>query len=127
MTNKRILVASGDDSMVSAVSLGMKIDPLLQSIEVLTACSYDEALSKLGEEGVDLLFCDHVIQGAHGVEFASEVVERWPKTKVIFQSASSEEQTLRGRVPLFSYEFFLMPVSPEIIIRKIAKLLGIEA
>ncbi|MBL3575009.1 sigma-54 dependent transcriptional regulator [Rhodovulum sulfidophilum] len=66
-----------DDEPHSLAAMRMALE---DEFEVLTAADAAEALAILEDEWVQVIFCDQRMPGRSGVEFLTEVRERWPET-----------------------------------------------
>jgi PAS domain S-box-containing protein len=84
---------------------------------VVTAACGEEALERLGQEEVDLLFSDVVMPGMSGVELATRVRERYPHLPVLLASGYSEE-VFRGAAA--DFKLIAKPYSLETLDRGIS-------
>ncbi|MCE8471822.1 response regulator, partial [Rhodovulum sulfidophilum] len=66
-----------DDEPHSLAAMRMALE---DEFEVLTAADAAAALAILEDEWVQVIFCDQRMPGRSGVEFLTEVRERWPET-----------------------------------------------
>jgi len=70
-----ILLVDDEPHSLSAMRMALE-----DEFEVLTAPGADEAAKRLEDEWVQVVICDQRMPGKTGVEFLSEVRERWPET-----------------------------------------------
>ncbi|MGH1416974.1 MAG: sigma-54-dependent transcriptional regulator [Pelagimonas sp.] len=86
MTNlPTLLLVDDEEQSLTAMRLALEDD-----FECLTALDADEATRVMEENFVQVIFCDHRMPGRSGVEFLSEVRERWPETVRIIITGYTE-------------------------------------
>ena len=76
-----------DDEEHSLTSMRMALE---DDFECLTALDAEQAGRLMEENDVQVIFCDHRMPGRSGVEFLTEVRERWPKTVRIIITGYTE-------------------------------------
>ncbi len=70
-----LLLVDDEAHSLSAMRMALEDD-----FDCLTALNAAEAMQIMQESDVQAIFCDHRMPGQSGVEFLSEVRERWPET-----------------------------------------------
>ena len=74
---KRPTVLCVDDEIRSLETLERTLD---EDFDVLTASNADQAMELLEVNEVHAILCDQRMPGKTGVEFLTEVRQRWPQT-----------------------------------------------
>ncbi|MFD1343863.1 sigma-54-dependent transcriptional regulator [Litorisediminicola beolgyonensis] len=80
-----ILLVDDETHALAAMRMALEDD-----FECLTAETADEATRLMEENFVHAIFCDHRMPGKTGVEFLSEVRDRWPETVRIIITGYTE-------------------------------------
>ncbi|MEL7114553.1 MAG: sigma 54-interacting transcriptional regulator, partial [Pseudomonadota bacterium] len=80
-----LLLVDDEPHALSAMRMALEDD-----FDCLTAEDADEATRLMGENFVQAIFCDHRMPGKTGVEFLSEVRDRWPETVRIIITGYTE-------------------------------------
>ena len=114
--NETILVVEDDDT-VRALARQVLTDG---GYEVLVASRAAEALAVAEGHagGIDLLFTDIVMPGMKGTELADRFTERWPRTRVVFTTAYTDDETLR-RHPVYRPHLVEKPFVPNDLLRTV--------
>jgi len=107
---KRILIVD-DDEMV-LIALNELLRP--EGYEVHTSSRGSEALTKLDQDGYDLLMLDVIMPEMNGFELK----ENYRETPIVFLSAKSQDEDRVQGIDAGANLFLSKPISPE-------KLLGI--
>ena len=76
-----------DDEEHSLNSMRMALE---DDFECVTALDAEEATRLMQENDIQAIFCDHRMPGRSGVEFLTEVRERWPETVRIIITGYTE-------------------------------------
>ena len=93
--------------------------------ELHLAGSGDEALALCAElpRPVDLLLTDVVMQGMGGVPLAAQLVERWPRLKVIFMSGYTDDAIVHEGVLEPGVDFLPKPFTKDQVLGRIRRAL----
>ena len=76
MSAPRATILLVDDEPHSLTSMRMALE---DEFDIRTAGDAEAALAVLEEDWVQVIFCDQRMPGRTGVEFLTEVRERWPE------------------------------------------------
>ncbi len=84
-----------------------------------------EALSKLGNAGVQLILCDNIMEGMTGLEFLRELraTPQHATTPVIFVSAVGAVSTVEEAISQGASDYLVKPVSFRKLRRKVEEVL----
>lgn len=100
-----------DDEPHSLASMRMALE---DEFEVLSAPGAGAALDILEEEWVQAIFCDQRMPGRTGVEFLSEVRDRWPETVRIVITGYTDPQAMMAAInDAGIHQFIPKPWHPE--------------
>ena len=80
-----LLLVDDETHALAAMRMALEDD-----FDCLTAETADEAMRLMEENFVHAIFCDHRMPGKTGVEFLSEVRDRWPETVRIIITGYTE-------------------------------------
>lgn len=80
-----LLLVDDEEHALAAMRMALEDD-----FECLTAAHADEAMRLMEENFVHAIFCDHRMPGKTGVEFLTEVRDRWPETVRIIITGYTE-------------------------------------
>jgi CheY-like chemotaxis protein len=81
-----LLVEDNPDVLEIAASMLREL-----GYRVLTACTGQEALARLGAgDPVDVILTDVVMPGISGIQLAEEVAIRWPATRILLTTGYAE-------------------------------------
>lgn len=105
------------------------VDYLVEALEEITrlpltitkAYSAKEALGKTEQQRVDLLMTDIRMPGLNGMELADQMLERWPRCRVIFLTGYDDFQYVQSAMRKGSMDYVLKTEGDEMIIRAIDK------
>jgi CheY-like chemotaxis protein len=73
------------------------------------ASSAEEALSRLGSEGFDVVLTDISMSGMSGLELLGQVRQRWPQTTVTIVSGIRDKEYAEGLVRMGAFEYLVKP------------------
>jgi len=100
-----------DDEPHSLASMKMALE---DEFEVLCAPGAAEALAVLEEEWVQVIFCDQRMPGRSGVDFLTEVRERWPETVRIVITGYTDSASMVAAINEAGvHQFLTKPWHPE--------------
>ena len=100
-----------DDEVRSLEALRRTLD---EDFTVLTADSAAAAAAILAREWVHIVLCDQRMPGVSGVEFLSEVREKWPDAvRIIISGYTDSEDIIAGINEAGIYQYLLKPWQPE--------------
>jgi CheY-like chemotaxis protein len=97
---------------------------------VLAAANSVEALNLIKQQGndpVDLLFMDEAMPQTSGKEFSDRVLELYPKTKILFTSAYTENAIVDQGVLNSGAELLQKPFSPSALAQKVRHILDVPS
>jgi len=100
-----------DDEVRSLESLRRTLE---EDFVVFTASSAEEALAVLEREWIRLVLCDQRMPGTSGVQFLSEVRDKWPDAiRIIISGYTDSEDIIAGINQAGIYQYLLKPWQPE--------------
>lgn len=103
-----------DDEEHSLASMRMALE---DDFECLTAADADAAGKLMEEHFVQVVFCDQRMPGRTGVEFLTEVRERWPETVRIIITGYTESNDMIAAInDAGIYQFVTKPWHPDQLI-----------
>lgn len=79
----------------------------------------DEAISRLREDGADVVLLDVMMPGKSGVETLKEIKNSWPITEVIMLTGHGTVETAIEGMKLGAYDYLLKPTGTEDLSEKI--------
>ncbi|WP_415901589.1 sigma-54-dependent transcriptional regulator [Neptuniibacter sp. QD29_5] len=110
-TRKRPLVLCVDDEVRSLETLERTLD---EEFDVLTATDADQALHLLEQHTFQAILCDQRMPGKTGVEFLTEVRERWPQTaRLILSGYTDSEDIIKGLNEAGILQYITKPWHPD--------------
>ncbi|SFJ08402.1 sigma-54-dependent transcriptional regulator [Celeribacter neptunius] len=111
MTAQLPTVLLVDDEEHSLAAMRMALE---DAFDCLIARGADEARAHMEEQFVQVIFCDHRMPGKTGVEFLTEVRERWPDTVRIIITGYTETGDMISAINEAGiYQFLTKPWHPE--------------
>jgi len=108
MEKKAILVV--DDEKNIRLTLSQSLEPL--GISVQTAVNGEEALQKLGEGRIGLVFLDLKLPGMDGMDVLRRIKDDWPTVRVIIITAHGTIESAVEAMKLGAVDFVQKPFSP---------------
>lgn len=100
-----------DDEPHSLASMTMALE---DEFDLLTAADADEAMSLMQEHWVQAIFCDQRMPGRSGVEFLTDVRERWPECVRIIITGYTDTADMIGAInDAGIYQFLTKPWHPD--------------
>ena len=100
-----------DDEEHSLASMRMALE---DDFDCLTATSADAALTLMEEHFVQVIFCDQRMPGKTGVEFLTQVRDRWPDTVRIIITGYTETNDMIAAInDAGIYQFLTKPWHPD--------------
>lgn len=103
-----------DDEQHSLAAMRMALE---DDFDCLTALNADEGWALLEENDVHVIFCDQRMPGKTGVQFLSEVRERWPETvRVIITGYTESSDMIAAINDAGIYQFITKPWHPDQLI-----------
>lgn len=108
---KRPTVLCVDDEVRSLETLERTLD---EDFDVLTASGADQAMQLLEHNDVHAILCDQRMPGKTGVEFLTEVRQRWPQTaRLILSGYTDSEDIIRGLNEAGILQYITKPWHPD--------------
>lgn len=121
MQTKSILII--DDEKNIRLTMDQSLEPL--GIPVRTAVNGEEALQKLEDTQVTLVFLDLKMPGMDGMAVLRRIKEEWPEIRVIIITAHGTVESAVEAMKLGAVDFIQKPFSPaeirELAIRVMAR------
>lgn len=100
-----------DDEEHSIASMRMALE---DDFDCLTATNAEDATRLMEDNFVQVIFCDQRMPGRTGVEFLTEVRERWPETVRIIVTGYTETNDMISAINEAGiYQFLTKPWHPE--------------
>lgn len=100
-----------DDEAHSLSAMRMALE---DEFDCLTAVNADDALAIMSDNYVQVIFCDQRMPGKTGVEFLTEVRERWPETVRIIITGYTESSDMIAAINEAGiYQFLTKPWHPD--------------
>ena len=104
-----LLLVDDEEHSLSSMRMALEDD-----FECLTALDAAEATRLMEENFVHVIFCDHRMPGKTGVEFLSEVREKWPETVRIIITGYTETSDMIAAInDAGIYQFLTKPWHPD--------------
>ena len=104
-----LLLVDDEPHSLAAMKLALEDD-----FEILTAGGTAEAMALLEEEWVQVIICDQRMPGRTGVEFLTEVRERWPETVRIILTGYTDGAAMMAAINEAGiHQFLTKPWHPE--------------
>jgi len=104
-----ILLVDDEPHSLAAMKLALEDD-----FDVLTAGGAEAALAVLEEEWVQVIICDQRMPGRTGVDFLTEVRERWPETVRIILTGYTDSASMMAAINEAGiHQFLTKPWHPE--------------
>ncbi|CUH75907.1 sigma-54-dependent transcriptional regulator [Tropicibacter naphthalenivorans] len=111
MTDTLPTILLVDDEEHSLASMRMALE---DDFDCLTAANADEAAALMEENYVQVIFCDQRMPGRTGVEFLTEVRDRWPETVRIIITGYTESSDMIAAINEAGiYQFLTKPWHPD--------------
>jgi len=111
MDKKVILIVEDDLKVGESLRLLLK----KRGYEILLASNGKEALSRFGEETVDLVITDLIMPKMDGIELLEVVKNLKPETEVIVISAQGTIEKAVQAMKLGAFDFIEKPINPRVI------------
>ena len=104
-----VLLVDDEEHSLNAMRMALEDD-----FECLTALDAAQALRQMEENFVQVVFCDQRMPGRSGVEFLTEVRERWPETVRIIITGYTETGDMIAAINEAGiYQFLTKPWHPD--------------
>ncbi|ETD86535.1 sigma-54-dependent transcriptional regulator [Rhodobacter capsulatus] len=104
-----ILLVDDEPHSLAAMKLALEDD-----FDVLTAQGAEAAIAILEEEWVQVIICDQRMPGRTGVDFLTEVRERWPETVRIIITGYTDSASMMAAInDAGIHQFLTKPWHPE--------------
>ncbi len=117
-----------DDEVRSLEALRRTLE---EDFVVFTASSAEEARAVLEREWIRIVLCDQRMPGTSGVQFLTEVREKWPDAvRIIVSGYTDSEDIIAGINEAGIYQYLLKPWQPEqllLTLRGAAELFRLQA
>ncbi|MFT6351124.1 sigma-54 dependent transcriptional regulator [Neptuniibacter pectenicola] len=124
---KRPTVLCVDDEIRSLETLERTLD---EEFDVLTASDADQAMALLAQHEVQAILCDQRMPGKTGVEFLTEVRQKWPQTaRLILSGYTDSEDIIRGLNEAGILQYITKPWHPDnllLIMRGACRLFALQ-
>lgn len=119
---KRILIVDDDEMVLMALNELLKPE----GYEIDSVGSAKEALSKIDENGYDLLMLDIIMPEMNGLELCKMIRgrENYRETPIVFLTAKSREEDKAMGLEAGANLFLSKPISPEKLLAIVSETLG---
>lgn len=112
--NSRPTILLVDDEPHSLTAMRMALE---DDFDCLTAQGADAAAELMAEHDVQVVFCDQRMPGRSGVEFLSEMRERWPDTiRIIITGYTETNDMIAAINDAAIYQFVTKPWHPDMLL-----------
>ncbi|SPF79381.1 sigma-54-dependent transcriptional regulator [Pseudoprimorskyibacter insulae] len=104
-----VLLVDDEEHSLAAMRMALEDD-----FECLTATNAADAVRMMEEQFVQVIFCDQRMPGRTGVEFLTEVRDRWPETVRIIVTGYTETNDMISAINEAGiYQFLTKPWHPD--------------
>jgi len=111
-TPPTILLVDDEDHSLASMRMALEDD-----FDCLIARNADEATALMEEHFVQVIFCDQRMPGRTGVEFLTEVRDRWPETVRIIITGYTETNDMIAAINQAGiYQFLTKPWHPDLLV-----------
>jgi DNA-binding NtrC family response regulator len=90
---------------------------------VITAGSYQEALSRMDEMEFDLILADIILDDEWGMDIFQKVVQRNPKNRVIIMTAYPSTKTVMDSFDMQAIDYMFKPIVHKYLLDSVNKAL----
>lgn len=121
----RIFVVDDNATIASSLAMILRLQP---GLDVASFTDPVEALHACQNGAPDLLISDMYMPNLSGIELATQILERWPRCKVLL--LSGEMITPSSPISLAmanSFEVLIKPIHPADLLGRIQRIRGLEA
>ncbi|MEW5806835.1 MAG: response regulator, partial [Acidobacteriota bacterium] len=112
MGSEKILIV--DDEKIIRMTLKERLQK--EGYQVLEAEKGEQALSFLGEEGIDLILLDYRLPDLNGIEILKRVILSYPDTMTIMMTAYSSISNAVEAIKLGAHDYINKPFSHDDLI-----------
>ena len=112
---RRVLVVDDEENVRNIVQLVLTE----AGYSVVTAANGQEALDKMSQLAVGVVFLDIKMPGMSGMEVLQQLTANWPDTCVIMVTAVGDAQTAVEAMKLGAYDYITKPFNREDMILKL--------
>jgi len=91
--------------------------------DVDTAANGEEALDRMSQLNIGVVFLDVKMPGMSGIEVLSKLTADWPDTCVIMATAVADAQTVVEAMKIGAYDYITKPFSRDDVILKLRRAL----
>lgn len=99
-----------DDEKNIRLTMSQSLEAI--GVRILTAVNGEDALQKLNQEQIDLVFLDLKMPGIDGMQVLHRIKEHWPKIRVIIITAHGTVESAVEAMKLGAIDFIQKPFSP---------------
>lgn len=104
-----ILLVDDEPHSLSAMTMALE-----DEFDILTAGNVEDALRVMEDEWVQVIFCDQRMPGRTGVEFLTEVRDRWPETvRIVITGYTDAGAMVQAINDAGIYQFVTKPWHPD--------------
>jgi len=120
---------AGEQERVMVVDDEETVRSLLQrtleeaGYNVVTAANGEEALDKMSQLSIGVVFLDIKMPGMSGMEVLGKLTADWPDTCVIMATAVADAQTAVEAMKMGAYDYITKPFSRDDVILKLCRAL----
>ena len=118
--NESILIVDDEEALCELSEVLFKE----QGYQVFTATNSDQALLILQQQTIDLIYCDVVMLGIDGYQFAELVQQNYPQIKIQMTSGFTDDRQLNIDDQKLHQNILYKPVDTEKLLKRIRDLLS---
>lgn len=101
-----------DDSKLARIVVGKAVSAVQPDWKRLEAADAQEAMTRLGEEQIDVLILDYNMPGKNGLELAEELRARYPDMPIAVATANVQDEVI-ARARAAGAAFVPKPINEE--------------
>ncbi len=87
--------------------------------DVVTAANGQEALDKVSELSIGVVFLDVKMPGMSGMEVLQQITTNWPETCVVMATAVADTQTAIDAMKMGAYDYIIKPFNRDDVVQKV--------
>ncbi len=128
MTKNKISVLVVDDDRLIRVSMAKQLEAA--GYDAAIAASAGEALQLMASRSVDIVLSDLRMPGMGGLDFLSEIKQRFPSVEVILMTAYGSVETAVSALQQGAYDYLTKPFhfnELEVRLERIASMIAMQA
>ena len=117
MVGEQVRILVVDDEVTVRLVLQRIVEEA--GYHVVTAANGQEALDKISQLNIGVVFLDIKMPGMSGMEVLQQITTNWPETCVIMVTAVADAQTAIEAMKLGAYDYITKPFMRDDVARKV--------